>query len=127
MRTLQFWILLLGSAFVSFLYITQIFLTRNLIEKQRELAENRETVTEGGQYEMVWKQLALHIYKVGSKDPELTDILKKEGIGIRPNGLKNAGSASAPPASAPPATTPPASAAPASSQTPAVPPHPNTP
>jgi hypothetical protein len=132
MRTFQFWILLLASSFVSFLYIAEIFLTHNLIKKQQEFAESREAVTEGAQYETIWRQLAFHIYKASSKDPALVDILKKENIGIRSGPPAGAGSAPAPPASAaaatvPPATTPADTGAPASSQMPVTPPSTNTP
>ena len=117
MRTLQFWILLLGSSFVSFLFITQIFLTRSLIQEQRVLDESRDTVSQGAQYENVWHQLAMRIYQAGSKDPALADILKKENIAVRPHAAAGAGSAPATPSSAPPA----------SSQTPVAPPRPNAP
>jgi hypothetical protein len=100
----------LGSSFVSFLFITQIFLTRSLIQQQRVLAESRDAVSQGAQYENAWHQVAMRIYQAGSQDPALADILKKESIAVRPHPEATAGSA--PPASA---------------QTPIAPPHPNAP
>jgi hypothetical protein len=111
MRAIQFWILLLASSLVCFLYITQIFLSRNLIREQRELVENQDTISQGAQYENAWKQLAIHIYQASAQDPALAAILKTENIGIHQNASANTGSA--------PATTP--SAPPASSQTPDAP------
>jgi hypothetical protein len=112
MRALQFWILLLGSSFVSFLFITQIFLTRSLIQEQRVLAESRETVSQGAEYENVWHQLATRIYQAGNQDPALADILKKENIAVHPNASTSAGSAPAPPASTQTPVAPPRPVAP---------------
>ena|ERR1700734_325876 len=117
MRTLQFWILLLGSSFVSFLFIMQIFVTRSLIQEQRVLTESRDTVSQGAQYENAWHQLAMRIYQASDQDPAIATILKKEGIAVRPHTATSAGSAPTTPSSAPPA----------SSLTPVAPPHPEAP
>src|ERR1700722_19154403 len=117
MRSLQFWILLLGSSFVSILLVKQIFLNRALFQEQRELVDSQEVVSQAPGFENAWKQLAIHIYQVSSQDPALSQVLQSEGIGIQPKAPSGTGTT--------PATPP--SASPASSKSPAAPPHPATP
>jgi hypothetical protein len=119
MRAAQFWILLLGSSFVSVLLIKQIFLNRDFNQEQRVLVESQQTASTGPAYENAWKQLALHIYQGSRQDPALAEVLKKENVEIHPNPAAGADSA--------PATTPSAPAASASSKTPVAPPHPAAP
>jgi hypothetical protein len=115
MRAVQFWILLLGSSFVSVLFIKQIFLSRALAQEQRQFVDTQQTASTAPGYEDAWKQLAVHIYKASREDPALAQVLKNENVDIHAN----------PVAGAAPATTP--SAPPASSKTPAAPIHPATP
>ena len=92
MRALQFWILLLGSSFVSILYIKQIFLSRDLNQEQRLLVESQEAVSQGAAYENAWKQLAMHIYQGSRQDPSLANVLKIESVNVRSNPAAEAGS-----------------------------------
>ena len=117
MRTFQYWILLLGSFFVSVLLIRQAFLTRDLNQVHDQLIENQETISRGAAFENAWKKLATRIYLVGKEDPALMELLKKENIGIHAESAPNTGSAPAPTHSAPPA----------SSKTPVAPVNPTTP
>jgi hypothetical protein len=117
MRALQFWILVLGSSFVSILFVREIFLSRDLTDDQRQLVADQETVSQGAAFENAWKQIAIRIYQVGNQDPALMELLKQENVGIHADAAPNAGSA---PASAP-------SAPPTSSQTPIVPVQPAAP
>jgi len=117
MRAAQFWILLLGSSFVSVLLIKQIFLNRALDQEQRLLVESQEIASTGSTYENAWKQLARYIYQAGRRDPALAEVLKKENVEAHENPVANAGSAPAPTPSTPPA----------SSQTPVAPLHPVAP
>jgi len=115
MRAAQFWILLLGSSFVSVLFIKQIFLSRALDQEQRQLVDSQETASTGPGYENAWKQLAVHIYQASRQDPALTQVLKNANVDVHANSA----------AGAAPATTP--SAPPAPSKTPAAPTHPAVP
>jgi len=112
MRALQFWILLLGSSFVSILMIKQIFLSRDLNKEQRLLVETQETVSTGSAWEKAWQKLALNIYQVGPQDPGLVELLKRENVGIHSNPPAGAGSAPATPASSKTPVAPLHSAAP---------------
>jgi len=120
MKAAQFWILLLGSSFVSFLFIQEIFLSRALNQEQRQLLDDRETISTGAAYENAWKQLAVHIYEASRQDPALAEVLKNEKVEIHPKTAPGAASA--------PETTPPAPP-PASSKIPVAPAslHPVTP
>jgi hypothetical protein len=109
MRAAQFWILLLGSSFVSVLFIKQIFLSRALDQEQRQLVDSQETASTGSGYENAWTQLAKHIYPASRQDPALAQVLKNANVEVH----------ATPAAGAAPATTP--SAPPASSKTPAAP------
>jgi hypothetical protein len=96
MRTLQFWILLLCSSFISLLYIKQIFLSRDLNHQQRNLVDSQQVITEGAQYENAWKQLAMHMYEASHNDPALTAILKSENVDVRPTEKGNPASGTTP-------------------------------
>jgi len=102
MRGLQFWILLLGSSFVSILLIKEISLSRALYQEERQLADSQETAAAGQGYETAWKQLAIHLYQASHQDPTLSDVLKTEKIVIRtttsPTPVPPAPGATAPPA-----------------------------
>jgi hypothetical protein len=82
MRSLQFWILLLGSVIVSGLMIKQIFMTRELNRLHRTLAESQQVISEGSYYQNAWQKLALSIYEASRQDPTLAAVLKKENVGI---------------------------------------------
>jgi hypothetical protein len=112
MRSFQFWILLLCSSFVTFLYIKQIFLSRDLNQQQRVLVDSQQVVTEGATYESAWKQLAMQIFQASRQDPALADVLKRENVDVHPAANTNSGSPTNP-------ATPP--------KAPAAPPHPGTP
>jgi hypothetical protein len=92
MRALQFWILLLGSSFVSILYVKQIFLSRDLNQVQRLLVESQEMISQGATYENAWKQLAMHIYQGGRQDPALAEVLKLENVDVHSTATAGAGS-----------------------------------
>ncbi len=115
MRALQFWILLLGSSFVSILLIKQIFLSRQLNLEQRIYADSQQTAASAATYEGAWKQLAVRIYQLSRQDPPLADVLKNEKVEIHPNASAAAGAA--------PVTPAPSS----SSKAPVPPPHPTAP
>lgn len=115
MRALQFWILLLGSTFVSILCIKQIFLSRQLNLAQRVYVDSQETASTAGSYEEAWKQLAIHIYQASRQDETLADVLKNEKVDIHPNATPGTGTVPAPVA---PSTPP---------KAPVPPPHPTTP
>jgi hypothetical protein len=117
MRAAQFWILLLGSSFVSVLLIKQIFLGRALDQEERLLVDSRETASTGPGYENAWKQLAIHIYQASRQDPALAQLLKNANVDIHANPAAGAGAA--------PATTP--FAPPVSSKIPVAPVHPGAP
>jgi hypothetical protein len=104
MRALQFWILLLGSSFVSVLFIKQIFLSRDLNQAQRVLVDNQQTASGGPTYENLWKQLALHIYQASRQDPALAAVLKSEKVEIH-SGAPAGTTTPTPPASAPSASS----------------------
>ena len=105
MRSAQFWILLLGSSFVSILFIKQIFLSRDLIQERRLLVDSQETASLGSGYENAWKQLAIHIYQASHDDPALAAILKNEKVGSPFKRGCGTGSAPATPPSTPPASS----------------------
>jgi len=113
MRSLQFWVLLLGSVVVSFFLIKLAFLSRSVTQKQRDLVETQETVASASTYENAWKQLALHIYSASSQDPALAQVLKNENVEIHSkpppaSGLLPATTNAAPPSSKMPASLHPA-------------------
>jgi hypothetical protein len=116
MRSLQFWILLLGSTFVSLFYFKQIFLARDLNQEQRILLDSQEVISQGNSYESMWKQLALRVFQASRQDPELADVLKKENVQVRAAPPGAMGSSDA---------TIPASATPVSSKAPVTPAHSN--
>jgi hypothetical protein len=117
MRALQFWILLLGSSFVSVLLIKQIFLSRDLNQEHRLLVDSQETASSGPAWEKAWQQVAMRIYRASRQDPVLAGVLKNENVEVH----------TAPPANpgAEPDTTPAAPSA--SSKAPVVPLAPATP
>lgn len=82
MKKFQFWILLLGSAFVSALMIKQIFVSKAIVAAQRLLVDNTETASQGPAYQNTWKQLAVHIYNASRQDPELAAVLKAENVAV---------------------------------------------
>jgi hypothetical protein len=105
MRPLQYWILVFGSSFVSILLIREVFLSRDFTQAQSRLAESQEVVSQGAAFENAWKQVAVRIYEVGSHDPALMQLLKKENVGIHTEPAANGGSAPASTSSAPPASS----------------------
>jgi len=117
MRAAQFWILLLGSFFVSILFIKQISLSRALDQEHRQFVDGQETASTGSGYEEAWTKLAFQIFQAGRQDPALAQVLKNANVEFRPKPAAGAGAA--------PATTP--SAPPASSKTPAALIHPAAP
>jgi hypothetical protein len=82
MRPFQFWILLVGSTFVSVLLIKQIFLERTLLQAQRGLINTQEMASTGPAFESAWKQLAVHVYQASRQDPALAEVLKNAKIEI---------------------------------------------
>ncbi len=100
MRATQFWILLLGSSFVSIFFIKLIFLSRALDREQRQLVDCQEIASTAPAFENAWKQLAIHVYQASPQDPALADVLKREGVEI--HSKPGAGAGSAPPAMTPP-------------------------
>ncbi len=99
MRVLQFWILMLCSCIVTFLYLRQIVLERELDEQQRLVVDGQEAVTEGNAYENAWKQLAMSIYTNSRQDPEFARVLRMENVDVRPGvPPPSAGSSGAAPA-----------------------------
>ncbi|HEV3273109.1 MAG TPA: hypothetical protein VGZ93_13095 [Candidatus Methylacidiphilales bacterium] len=117
MRTLQYWILVFGSFFVSVLLIREIFLIRDLRQAHAQLVECQEKISQAGGYERSWKAIISDFYRVAPNDQALAELLKKNRLGLRPHPSANAGSA--------PASTP--SAAPDSSKPPVAPVPPTTP
>jgi len=117
MRALQFWILLLGSLFVSGLLIKQIFLERTLDQTRRDVVDCQETASSGQSWQRAWQQLAADIYQVGPQDPAFIEALKKESIAVHEKSSEGTNSAPVTPPSAPPV----------SSKTPVAPLHPATP
>src|ERR1017187_6839978 len=105
MRAAQFWILLLGSSFVSVLLIKQIFLGRALDQEQRLLVDSQETASTATGYENAWRQLAIHIYQAGRQDPALAGVLKNANVEIHPSPAAGAGAAPATTPSVPPASS----------------------
>jgi len=98
MRSFQFWVLLLGSTFVSSLLIKQIFLSRALNQEQRILADSQEMADSATTYENAWKQLALHIFQASRQDPALAQVLKNDNVEIHTGPAGGEGS---PPEAAP--------------------------
>jgi len=117
MRGLQFWILLLGSLFVSGLLIKQIFLERALDQERRVLVDSQETVSNGQDWQGSWQKLAADIYQAGPQDPAFVEIFKKENIAVHEKPAADAGPVAPTTSAAPPA----------SSKTPATLAHPTTP
>lgn len=105
MRPFQYWILVLGSTFVSVLLIKQIFLERTLDQEQRGLVSTQEIASSGAAYENAWKQLAVRIYQASRQDPALAEVLKNAKIDIHGAPATGGGAA--------PTTTPSATPAPA--------------
>jgi hypothetical protein len=115
MRAFQFWVLVFASIFVSGLMIKQIFLSREVNQQQRTLADCQEVVNHGAAYENAWKQLAMRIYQSSRQDPALAAILKYENVEVHANPAANAGS------------TTPTTAPSVPQKAPLAPPHPATP
>ena len=105
MRSLQFWILLLSSSFVSILLIKQIFLSRALNLEQRQLVDSQETASTASGYENLWKQLALHIYQASRQDPTLAGVLKNEKVEVHPTAPAASDATPNPTSSAPSASS----------------------
>ena len=122
MRTFQFWILIFASVIVCGLMLKQVFLMRELSQLQRTLADSQQVVKDGSNYENAWKQLAMRMYQVGSQDPAILDLLKRENVEVRSAKTQLPG---ANPATG--ANTPATPVSPVGSKPAVVPPHPATP
>jgi hypothetical protein len=109
MKNFQFWLLLLGSAFISGLMIEQIFLSKDIYRAQRTLVDDQEIASTGAAYQNTWRQLAVHIYYAGRQDPDLAAVLKNEKVNV---------------SSTPPALPTPTSGTPSKQPSVAAPPHP---
>jgi len=82
MKKYQFWILLLGSAFVSALMIKQIFLSKAYVAEQRILVDDTEIASKDQGFQNTWRQLAVHIYQASRQDPDLDALLKNENVRV---------------------------------------------
>jgi len=119
MRSLHFWILLVGSIIVCALYFEQIYLSRELYQQQRFLVDSQQIASMGAAYESSWKQLATRLYQESRQDEAMAEVLKRNQIAIQVN---KPGSASAPvpaptTAPAPSGTVPVSTPVPVSSKT----------
>jgi len=115
MRSLRFWILLVGSLFVCGLYLEQIYLSREIYQQQRVLMGIQQFISLAPRYEESWKQLASRIYQVSQKDAALADVLKRNQIEVQ---FSKTASSAAPAPSQPvaPAQAPVPATAPTSSK-----------
>lgn len=104
MRPFQFWILLVGSTFVSVLLIKQIFLERTLLQTQRGLIDIQEVASTGPAFKNAWEQLAVRVYQASRQDPALAQVLKNAKIEIRNKPAADGGSAPVATPSTPPAS-----------------------
>jgi uncharacterized membrane protein (UPF0182 family) len=83
MRTFQFWLLTIGSIFVSLLYLEQVYLSRSIYQQQRLLMESQQIASYGPSYQNSWKQLAMRVYQASKQDDALADVLKRNDIAIQ--------------------------------------------
>ncbi len=60
---------MVGSTLVSAVMIKQIFLLRELNQKQRQLVENQAFAATAQEYGNAWQTLAMHIYQSSRQDP----------------------------------------------------------
>lgn len=99
LRSLQSWVLLLGSLFVTVLVIVDIYLSHSVYYREQILSGNQEMAQVGPFYENALKQLAVSIYHAGPQDPALANVLKIEKITIllgQPTGANSTPSPTAP-------------------------------
>jgi hypothetical protein len=82
MKAYQFWILTVCSVIIGILMIKQIFLSRQLNQQQRQMAECQQVIQEGSSFDNAWKQLAGSMYQASAHDPSMTTLLQKEGIKV---------------------------------------------
>jgi len=103
MRTLQFWILVIGSTLVCVLMLQQIRVSRAINHRQRDLEESQDLAAMAPTYERYWKALAVHIYQAGHDDPALAAVLKDAKVEIRtkPSATPSPGSTATPAPSTP--------------------------
>jgi hypothetical protein len=84
---------MVGSTLVSAVMIKQIFLLRELNQKQRQLVENQAFAATAQEYGNAWQTLAMHIYQSSRQDPAFAAILKEADVDVRttppPKGLTN--------------------------------------
>ena len=100
----QYWILLLTSAVISVLLVSQIFISRAIIHEQHFLVDQREAADAGPYYREAWHKLAVDVWEGSAQDPALLGLLKSEGIGVHegpPPGTSAAPGAPAAPVSSP--------------------------
>ncbi len=83
-QRLPYWGLIAVSGLAVLLFMERIYLTHVVTRQEKAYAENRQLAAGAGAYETAWKQMARGIYLAGRTDPLLADLLKREGIMVRP-------------------------------------------
>jgi len=71
------------SVIIGLMLLKQVSLTRELYDQEHDLGDSEEVASAANAYDNAWKQLAIRIFETGRNDPDLMDVLKAQGIGIR--------------------------------------------
>ena len=104
-KGIQFWILLVLSIVTSLLYVSEVFISHAIINKQHVLVDQHEESEAGPYYKDAWQKLAVQAWKGSAQDPTMIDLLKAEGISVHqgPPPASETGSTNAAPAAPAPA------------------------